>query len=225
MYKLKEILFCVVFMHCVGVAVSQPTFDTIKSCLKHKPHPFIKLDSRNSFISNSRAKITGCKLGVDYANRLQFGLGFNLLRPSPSYFDEQISYINSDGLATTTTGALKLWYISAHTEYAYYKTPKWRLSILLQLGGGKTYYQYLNTQGQKKQAQQSLIFIYEPAISVEYKIVRWLGVGADTGFRFMITNYNKVNQKFNSPTYAFKLLIYYNEIYKYALGKLKERRS
>jgi len=46
-----------------------------------------------------------------------------------------------------------------------------------------------------------------------------LGIGADTGFRFMITNYNNVNQKFNSPTYAFKLLIYYNEIYKLAKSK------
>jgi hypothetical protein len=225
MCKLKEVFFFVVFMHCACSVLAQPTVDTIKSCLKQRPHPFIKLDSRNSFISNSRAKITGCKLGVDYAHRLQFGLGFNLLRPSPSYFDKTITYVNSDGFAASAIGALKLWYVSAHTEYAYYKTPQWRLSILLQLGGGKTYYQYLNLVGQKKQDQQSLVFIYEPAISIEYKVIRWLGVGADTGFRFMVTNYNNVNQKFNSPTYAFKLLIYYNEIYKYALGKLKEHKT
>ena len=149
MYKLKEGFFFIVFIHCTLVTQSQPAFDTIKSCLKQKPHPFIKLDSRNSFISNSRAKITGCKLGLDYANRLQFGVGFNLLRPSPDYFDQKIDYINSAGLATSAKGSLKLWYLSAHTEYAYYKTPKWRLSILLQLGGGKTYYQYLNTLGKK----------------------------------------------------------------------------
>lgn len=225
MYKLKEAFFCVVFMHCACTLFCQPALDTIQRCLKHKPHPFIKLDSRNSFISNSRAKISGCKLGVDYANRLQFGVGFNLLRPSPSYFDEQINYISTDGLATIATGSLKLWYLSAHAEYAYYKTPKWRLSILLQLGAGKTYYRYLNTLGQKKEDQQSLVFIYEPAISVEYKIVRWLGVGADAGFRFMATNYKNVNHKFNSPTYAFKLLIYYNEIYKYAMEKIKERKT
>lgn len=222
MCKLKQKFFFVVFMHFACFVVAQPTLDTIKNCFKFKPHPFIKLDSRNSFISNSRAKITGCKLGVDYANRLQFGLGFNLLYPSPSYFDEPISYVNSDGLAVTANGALKLWYVSAHTEYAYYKTPQWRLSILLQFGGGKTYYQYRNSMGLKQEARQSLVFIYEPAISIEYKVIRWLGIGADTGFRFMITNYNNVNQKFNSPTYAFKLLIYYNEIYKYALDKLKK---
>lgn len=224
MCKLKETLFFVVFMHCTSIVFAQPTVDTIKNCFKQKPHPFIKLDSRNSFISNSRAKITGCKLGLDYSNRLQLGVGFNLLRPSPYYFDEQINYITSDGYTATATGSLKLWYVSAHAEYAYYKTPQWRLSILLQLGSGKTYYQYLNTMGIKQQYQQSLVFIYEPAISIEYKVIRWLGVGADSGFRFMITNYNNVNQKFNSPTYAFKLLIYYNEIYKYARDKIKVRK-
>lgn len=94
------------------------------------------------------------------------------------------------------------------------------MSILLQLGLGKTYYRY-SLLGEKYRLNESLIFIYEPAISVEYKIMKLVGVGVDAGFRFMVTDYRNVNQKFNSPTYAFKLLIYYHEIYKSVSKKIK----
>jgi hypothetical protein len=67
---------------------------------------------------------------------------------------------------------------------------------------------------QKGHFQENWNFIYEPAVSVEYKFLRWFGVGADIGYRFMITSDRKINQKFNSPIYAFKFLIYYNEIFK-----------
>jgi len=55
--------------------------------------------------------------------------------------------------------------------------------------------------------------------------VKWVGVGADVGFRFMLTESKALNNKFNSPTYAFKLLIYYSEIFKslFPNSKLSEK--
>ncbi len=219
----KQSSICLLILFCCSVTKAQPAFDTIKACLENKPQLFVKLDSRNSFISNSRAKILGAKLGLNYANRLYFGVGYNQLDPPAKDFDKQVYYINSTNIRDSATATLKLFYISTHAEYTYYQTKNWNLSILLQLGIGKTYYQYL-LSGQKININENFIFIYEPAISIEYKIIRWAGIGADVGFRFMFADYKNINQKFNSPTYAFKLLIYYNEIYKSISKRIKEKR-
>lgn len=204
-------------------AKSQPAIDTIKKCLDSKPQLFGKLDSRNSFISNSRAKVFGVKLGINYSKRLYFGIGYNQLYPPSQNFNTQIYTVNASGALDSVDAQLKLNYFSTHAEYAYFQTKKWDLSILLQLGAGNTYYQY-TAQGKKTETPKNLIFIYEPAISAEYKIIPWVGVGADTGFRFVIAEHKGIAQKLNSPTYAFKLLIYYDQIYKTLIGKMKKAK-
>ncbi|MFY9311546.1 MAG: hypothetical protein WAQ28_21055 [Bacteroidia bacterium] len=213
---------CLFLLSFFYEARSQSALDTMRLSLQQKPQLFGKLDTRNSFISNSRAKIFGCKLGLDFANKLHFGLGYNQLYPPAKDFDEKIYFNTPTGLTDSSIASLKLFYISTHAEYAYYQTGNWNMSILLQIGAGKTYYQYLQNS-QKIRTNESFIFIYEPAISVEYKLIKWVGLGVDAGFRFMIADYRKINGKFNSPTYAFKLLIYYNEIYKSVLKEIKKK--
>lgn len=202
------------------VLKAQPALDTIKDCLKQKPHLLLKLDSRNSFISNSRAKIFGLKLGLNYGNRVHIGLGYNQLYSPAEDFDEQVYYRNSFGLRDSVTAKLHLFYISVYAEYIFYQTKHWELSMPLQIGVGKTYYSY-QLYGRKKEREENLNFIYEPSVSIGYKFVKWFGVGADIGFRFMVTGDKKLNQKFTSPTYAFKILIFYNEIYKALFSKKK----
>ena len=213
MYKRINIFFLILFCCISFFTKAQPALDTIRDCLKQTPHLFGKLDSRNSFISNSQAKIFGVKLGLNYGNRLHFGIGYNQLYRPAKDFDKQVYFINSNNMNDSITAKLKLYYFSTHLEYIYYQNQHWLLSIPLQLGFGKTFYQYKMFE-KKKEVENTFVFIYEPAVSIEYKFAKWAGAGADIGFRFMVTDYRRLNQKFNSPTYAFKLLIYYNEIYK-----------
>ena len=90
----------------------------------------------------------------------------------------------------------------------------------LQIGVGQTYYQQI-VNGKKSKADKHTNFIYEPTISVDYKIVKWIGVGVDFGYRFLITDNNKLNREFNSPIVTFGLAIYYSEIYKSVFPKSK----
>lgn len=203
-------------------ANAQPTLDTIMYCLKKKPQLFGKLDTRNSFISNSRAKIFGIKFGLNYGNRVHLGLGYNQLYPPASDFDKKVYFSSSTTAHDSANATLKLFYISAQAEYVYFQSKQWLLSIPLQIGVGETFYQF-KTDNIKYKIEKNVIFIYEPAVSVEYKFVQWAGVGVDTGFRFMVTDYRRLTQKFSSPTYAFKLLIYYNEIYKTVTKKIKKK--
>ena len=211
---MQKCLYILLFLCLLSTStIAQPTLDTIKFSLKQKPHLFGKFDSRNSFIDNSRAKIFGLKTGLNFGNRLYFGIGYNQLNPPSQDFDKIIYIENSSGQLERTAAVLRLAYISVHAEYVFYQTKHWELSMPLQFGVGQSYYKY-NQYGRRKVIEKDYNFIYEPAISVEYKFVKWAGVGVDVGYRFMFTSYKKLNQKFTSPTYAFKFLLYYNEIVK-----------
>ncbi len=218
---MKRIYFFLIGCFFFISVKAQPTLDTIKYCLGQRPQLFGQFDSRNSFISNSRAKIFGVKTGLNYGSRVYLGIGYNQLYPPSKNFDKQVYYTNSDNKRDSSEAQLNLFYFSACMEYIYYQSKHWQLSIPLQFGIGKTDYQY-KLAGKKKEIENDIIFVYEPGVSVQYKFVKWVGVGADIGFRFMATDYKKLNQKFNSPTYAFNLLIYYNEIYKSLLKIIKE---
>lgn len=218
MQKLLSILFILCLISATTTA--QPTLDTIRQCLQKKPHLFGKFDSRNSFIENSRAKIFGLKTGLNFGNRLYFGIGYNQLNPPSKDFDKEIYIVNGNNQLEKVTAMLRLFYISIHAEYVFYESKHWQLSMPLQLGAGQTYYKY-NQLGKRKVIDKDYNFIYEPAVSIEYKFVKWAGVGMDIGYRFMLTDYERLNKKFTSPTYAFKFLLYYNEIVKSVFPKSK----
>ncbi|MEO6901651.1 MAG: hypothetical protein ABI315_00690 [Bacteroidia bacterium] len=213
MYQQKLILFLILLNLLQLKTIAQPTIDTMKWCLQQKPHLFGKIDTRQSFIYNNRVKIIGIKGGLNYGKRLQFGLGYNQLYSPSKKLDKQLYFFDTNGTKDSITSKLKLFYFSIHTEYIFYKNNHWQLSMPLQLGVGDTYYKY-QLFNKKQKTNQFIVFIYEPAISIEYKIVKWAGVGADIGFRLMATKQKEINQQFNSPTYAFKFLIYYDEILK-----------
>jgi hypothetical protein len=217
---LKRFSILIFLFFFVFKSEAQPTLDTIKDCLKHRPQPFAKLDGTNSFIENSRAKIFGLKAGLSFGKRLQFGIGYNQLYPPAENFDQQLYFYNSFGRLYPVTAHLRMYYFSAYAEYVFYQTKHWELSMPLQFGIGKSYYKYL-LSGVNMKTDESFNFIYEPAIAIEYKFVKWIGVGADVGFRFMVTSDRHLNKNFTSPTYAFKLLIYYGEIFKSIFPKSK----
>jgi len=216
----RKALFSFIFFLFVATLKSQPTLDTIKYSLTQAPHLFFKFDSRYSFIDNSSAKMLGVKVGLNYGNRLNLGIGYNQLSPKTTGFDETVYYMNQAGRIESTTKELKLFYISVDVEYIFYTPKHWQLSMPLKIGVGDNYYKY-TIQGVDKRVEESLNFVYEPTISIEYKPIRFIGVGADVGYRFMVNEHRKLNQKFTSYIIGFKFLIYYSEIYKYFFPKSK----
>jgi hypothetical protein len=217
---LKQYSIIFLFFFCLLTAKSQPTLDTIKDCLKQRPQLFAKFDGRNSFVENSRAKIFGIKGGVSFGKRLHFGIGYNQLQPPTAAFDKTTYLVNNNGYLYAVIRHLHMYYFSVHAEYIFFKVKHWELSMPLQFGIGKSYYSS-NLPGFTARKEETLNFIYEPAISIEYKFVKWCGIGADVGYRFMFTSDKHLNANFTSPTYAFKFLIYYSEIFKSVSPKSK----
>lgn len=213
-------IFLSFLLFVVLTTKAQPALDSIINCLKKKPHLFVSVDSRNSFINNNIVSIFGARAGITYGKRLSFGIGYNQLYNPPTSFKEDIEYINALGKPYFINEGLKFYYISAAIEYTFYETKHWEISMPLQIGVGETYYQYI-LNGVKNKSNKNASFVYEPTISVDYKIIKWVGLSADYGFRFMLTNSKKLNQQLNSPIVTIGISIYYSEIYKSLFPKSK----
>jgi hypothetical protein len=209
----KQLVIVLLCLILTADTKAQPTLDTLNSLIGSKPSLFARFDTKNSFIGNSRAKIFGIKAGLNYGKRLYFGAGYNQMYGRNPAFDRQVYYTATNGKQDSVTSHLSLFYISIHAEYVFHQAGHWKISMPLQFGIGETSYRY-QLSGINRRKDENMNLLYEPGISIEYKIVRWVGLGADLGYRFMISDDPQLGRDFTAPTYAFKLLIYYAELYK-----------
>ncbi len=92
------------------------------------------------------------------------------------------------------------------------------------MGIGLSQYDYRDEDGKKHTIGQSGILLYEPALSGQYKITRWFGLGMGAGFRIMLINNKGISSRFNSPIYIFKIKVFFGEIYRSIFLK-KEKDS
>lgn len=185
--------------------------DTLHRVMHGTVYPDASFDSRNSFVSSQKAHIWGVKLGVDFSGYLQLGIGFNR---HDNYLRKDIHFINAEGRPDIASGKLHLAYISYYLRYSYYKTEHWRFGIMpAQVGIGISKYVY-NDGAVEKITDKRWILLWEPGISVIYKPLKWIGVGTDIGYRFMIKNNPAIPENFNSLTYSFYVSVYWGEVYK-----------
>jgi hypothetical protein len=214
-FTLHIVLF---FLLCAAAQDSHAqVMDSLRSGFHRKSSFLFKIDSRNSFIYNRRGEIFGIKLGVEFDKQLRVGGGMHWLTSVLTSYRQVTS---ASGKTETVTAYLELRYLAYFIEYIYFKTKRWELSIPFQFGGGYTRFSY-DHQGRTFYDNKKLIGIYEPGISTQFKIFRWMGVGADIGLRVMAVDNSITKHNFNSPTYAFKLLVWYDELYKMAFPNTK----
>ncbi len=217
MRRINLIFLFLLLMHFPKTGNAQWS-DTIKKILHGKIYPTASFDSRNSFISSSRAHIWGIKVGVEFSGRLQGGIGFNR---HDKNLKKEIFFTNEFGLTESATAQLRFSYFSFYVKYVYYNKGRWKFSVIpYQLGFGNSYYRY-EVDDKKYITGKRWMLLYEPGISVSYKIFKWLGAGADIGYRFMLRRNPAIPENFNSPTYSFYASIYWGELYKLAFPESK----
>lgn len=202
-----------------GKEASAQIFDSIQSSLKTKPHIIGGLASKNTFIDGFRSPIFTLRGGLDFNQRINMGVGISWLkRPRyeternnlPFYLDKII--VEPAG-SSVIHPALQFRYFNLFLEYVYFKTGKWHFSLPIQIGVGDSRYKY-RLNGEKIVENKHFLFLYEPAVSGQYKITNWLGVGLDVGYRLMLINNKNIGSRFNSPVYDIKTIIFWEEVYK-----------
>ncbi len=209
--KIKHIkvlmLFFAMLLYSFALAQKDPFFDDISKAMQTKPRISFRIDSRNSFISNKVAVIRGYKIGLDYDKKIRLGLGFNRLQTN---FTDNIT-VNENNENYTVSQRLHLEYISMFADYVFYKSDKWEFNLPIQLGGGYSYKKY-KLQNKPYITDKDFVIIYEANINGLYKIFKWLGAGAGTGYRIMLKGNKNIKDYFNSPIYIFRVKIFPFEI-------------
>lgn len=187
--------------------------DDFKKSFKSKPQLDIKFDSRFSFIRGNDLRTSGFKIGVSFNRKFKMGLGYNqLIIPTKS------SIIDDNGKKIDVE--LKYIYFSPYFEYVYFSSKRWEFNLSAQVGIGSGHYQYYNEDIQKTiRTRYSTILSYEPAMLIDYKIIRWVGIGTGVGYRLIFYKNSDIEEHLSSPVYIVKLKIYLGEIVRTLTGK------
>jgi len=207
---MRLFLICVITIISIGKhnVLKAQLLDSIALFLEDKPRVLFKLDGRGSFISTRSASIWGFKIGVEHDGRVQYGVGYSWLRNDIS--------TELDVNGETVPARLRFGYITPFFEYAFYQRGKWEVSIPVQVGIGQAFYERKDDQGNKFKEDKSWVFMYEPAMTVEYRLLRFFGAGFGVGYRFAIKTNRNMEENFTAPIYLIKLKLYIPEIFRKA---------
>lgn len=201
-------LFICIFLGFTFLVKAQ-FLDTIKSVTSKKPSIGIRLESRYSFLRNGLVKVEGVRLGVVFQKKLKVGVGYSWLKSDVS---DDLEITNYLGNKETVKNYLEFGYIAYYADFVFHKTKRWQLSVPLQLGTGLAWFQY-SDNNIKTRSKKHFLLLYEPGISVQFKLTQWLGLGTDIGYRFTMKNTQRIGDKLNSPTYAFKLMLWFDQLF------------
>lgn len=181
--------------------------DSIALFLEEPPRWVAKLDMRGSFISNQNVRVAGVKLGLEHAGRFQYGLGYSfLLTPV-----ERVRDVPGSGMLNTR---LRLGYITPYVDYAFYQRGPWEVRIPVQIGIGAGSVVYRDPEGRKHKLRRSGLLFYEPAMSVQYRFLKYLGVGGGIGYRLVIHTSEGLGEQLTAPTYTLGLRVFFGDIWR-----------
>lgn len=181
--------------------------DSLHHVLSNKPSPTFKFDTRNSFITGSQAKVYGIKAGLSFRKTLTIGLGYNFIGTrltEEMIIGREVYY-----------GEIKMRYLAPFLEYSFYKKGHWEAMVPVQFGVGRSFVRY-DIDGAETDIQSDNILLYEPGMSVEYKIFNLIGVGGGVGYRIMLKNNQQIKQQFTSPVYVIRIRLIFDEVLRQA---------
>ncbi len=188
-----------------------PFEEQFKTSFRTKPKLDVKLDNRFSFIQDNDVRTLGVKVGLSFNRKFKLGVGYNWMVNSVGYdFQDE---------AIAGPVNLEYFYYSPYVEYTFYNSRRWEFSLATQLGFGEASYQFTNTDGVDIKLEESLMLSYEPAMLIDYKIIRWFGIGTGVGYRLIYYQSEGVNENYSSPEYVVKIKVYLGEIVRTFTGK------
>jgi hypothetical protein len=195
--------------------------DTLHHVFRHYSSIDARLESRYSFIHNDLSSVTGLRLGVAFQRKLRIGGGISWLKT-----DHRIPLrpVYENGTRDSLTRFLKLGYLCFYIDFVFHRTKRWQLSVPIQGGIGNVWLQRYKSYDYFGSTKKQMMFLYEPGITAQFKIFKWLGLGSDIAYRFTFMNDRKLRRRHNglapdfkalpwTPTYSFKLLIWFDQLY------------
>lgn len=195
--------------------------DSLHEVFTHKSSIDARIESRYSFINNQIINVTGVRLGVAFQRKLRIGGGLSWLN---SDYENTFYPFKVDGGKDTIKRYLKFGYLCFYLDFVFYKTKRWQLSVPIQAGVGLLWFQKGKLYNLYGNDTKYMMALYEPGITAQYKLLKWLGLGADIAYRFSLISNSKIRKQFDapdsrykalplSPTYSLKVLIWFDQLF------------
>ena len=186
----------------ITISSSAQLLDSIKNSFSYAPVFFIKLDTRNAFVSSYATKLRGIQAGLNFNNTTKIGLGYSWMKS-----DIQSIYLND-------TVDFRMNNVFILLEYTFYRSEKVFADIPIHLGISK-----LSYSNNDRQVTSTYAFVYEPAMIVELRFLKFFGIGMGAGYRLVLYNHQRINEKLTTPIYIFRFKVYFGDIYQKHLKK------
>jgi len=201
-YLCKMRTFFCGILFTFSLTVQGQLIDSIQSAIE-KPAKFLfKMDARHSFLSSLPTKVKGVKVGLNHDRKFAYGIGYNWM--SNDYWKQ---------LQGDSTN-VRLNYASFFINYVFHDSEHWNLSLPIQMGYGFLF----GKDQQQERIYKDRVFIWEPAMTIEYKFLRYFGVGFGTGYRLGIKFNQQLEERITAPIYVFRFNIYFDKLYKDAVA-------
>jgi hypothetical protein len=160
-----------------------------------------QLDNRFSSIRGKEITVFGLKVGLQYKKLTRFGVGSSFI-VNPVYID----YFNKKR-NTEETNKISFWYFSVFNDWILFKNNKWECFVTEQIGFGRPNF--------TKEINNDIVsdfnvnlYVNEISGQVNYKLTKWIGLGAGVGYRNLLNKKSVLNTTFDAPIYIAKIIIY-----------------
>ncbi|MDI1354621.1 MAG: hypothetical protein PSX36_06870 [bacterium] len=201
-----------------GLGVKSQLLDSLSYFMQNKYSIDARLESKVSFIDHQLTKVSGVRVGLVFKRKLKLGAGVDWLKTDYTHGLNWLGYepvarnfVNDANEAVTEY--YKLLYLCFYADFVFHKTKHWQLSVPIQTGTGASWFNSEVGYSMGHHAPKSFVFLYEPGISVQYKITKWLGGGANFCYRFALQNSTRSYVHLSSPSYAFTLIFLLDQLF------------
>lgn len=184
--------------------------DSIGLFVQEPPRFVARLDARGGFISNRSVRFVGFKVGFEHAQRFQYGIGYSLLFPA------EAREVAVDG--RLESGTLRIGYVAPYLDYAFFQRGAWEARIPLQIGFGSGSLSFRQADGARRTVARTGLILYEPAMTIQYRFLRYFGIGAGWGFRVVMQTKADLGERLTAPVYLFGLRVFLGDMWRDARG-------
>jgi hypothetical protein len=172
---------------------------------------FVGFDSRNSFFAGQGVKIFGVRMGIQHYFKYRVGLGIYGFNNDVTLPDIPL---NRPDATDTSDTRFRVSYLGLFYERILLKSRRWEVSVPVALGLGSLNSSYEDTAGVFRPLLQTPYTALEPSAGFMFRPIRWIGVGAGVGYRWIFRGERELRKAFNTPFYAIRFTIMFGELYR-----------
>lgn len=183
-------------------------FGKYRAALKGESKWTVGFAGNRSVADGEPVRFFGLYVGKDYDDLLRLALGIQFLNPM---LHEQ--EIRSQGALPDTirrTTEMAYWFF--RSEFTYYRTEKWKLTLPVSIGLGSVKRMETRTNWSKARMRENATAPLEFGTHAIYFINPWLGLKAGLGIRLALGK--ESFSTFSAPYYKLGIGLYPVELYK-----------